>query len=106
VLCAQPWWTLRDNCFIASRDGLQARLIASQDGDLMPVKRIAALALEWVRPWAAADERPWLDRLEASIAAGLPYARQRRLLLRSGCLGDVVAALAREFRVDLNSPAA
>jgi carboxylate-amine ligase len=106
VLCAQPWWTLRDNCFIASRDGLQARLIASQDGDLMPVKRIAALVLEWVRPWAAADERPWLDRLESSIAAGLPYARQRRLLLRSGCLGDVVAALAREFRVDLHAPAA
>jgi carboxylate-amine ligase len=103
ALASQPWWTLRDNCFIASRDGLEARLIASQEGDLMPLKRIAALVLEWVRPWAAADERPWLDRLEASMAAGLPYARQRRLLRRSGCLKEVVAALTREFRDDLHA---
>ncbi|MEX1322991.1 MAG: YbdK family carboxylate-amine ligase [Synechococcaceae cyanobacterium] len=101
ALASQPWWTLRDNCFIASRDGLKARVIASQDGDLMALRRIAAQVLEWVRPWAAADERPWLDRLEASIASGLPYARQRRLLRRSGCLWEVVAALGREFRAGL-----
>jgi carboxylate-amine ligase len=103
ALAPQPWWELRDNCFVASRDGLEARLIASPEGDLMPLRRIAALVLAWVRPWAAADERPWLDRLEASIAAGLPYVRQRRLLRRSGSLAEVVAALARAFRADLQA---
>jgi carboxylate-amine ligase len=100
-LAAQPWWTLRENCFIASRHGLEARLITSQEGDLMPLRRIAALVLEWVRPWAAGDERPWLDRLEASIASGLSYRRQRRCWRQSGCLREVVAALGREFRADL-----
>jgi carboxylate-amine ligase len=103
ALAPQPWWTLRDNCFIASRDGIQARLIASQDGDLIALRRLARLVLEWVRPWAAADERPWLDRLEASIAAGLPYLRQRRQLGRGGSLRQVVAGLGREFRADLGA---
>lgn len=100
-LAPQPWWLLRDNCFIASRDGIEASLIASQDGDLIPLKRIAALVLALVRPWAAADEHPWLDRLEASIAAGLPYGRQRLLLNRGGSYQQVVAALAGEFRAGL-----
>ncbi len=101
ALAPQPWWILRDNCFIASRDGLEAELIASQEGDLMPLKRIAALVLGWVRPWAAADEHPWLDRLEASIATGLPYGRQRLLLQRGDSFQAVVAALAGELRADL-----
>jgi glutamate---cysteine ligase / carboxylate-amine ligase len=101
ALAPQPWWILRDNCFIASRDGLEACLIASPDGDLMPLKWIAALVLGWVRPWATADEHPWLDHLEASIATGLPYVRQRQLLRRGGRCQEVVAALAGEFRADL-----
>jgi carboxylate-amine ligase len=101
LLAPQPWWILRDNCFIASRDGLEACLIASPDGDRMPLKRIATLVLGWVRPWATADEHHWLDHLEASIAAGLPYVRQRLLLRRGGSYQQVVAALAGEFRADL-----
>jgi carboxylate-amine ligase len=101
ALAPQPWWILRDNCFSASRDGIEASLIASQDGDRMPLKRLAALVLGWVRPWAAADEHPWLDRLEASITAGLPYVRQRLLLRRGDSVQGVVAALAGEFRADL-----
>jgi carboxylate-amine ligase len=98
-----PWWSLKDNCFIASRDGLDAHLIVNGDGDLMPLRRIAHTVLAQVRPWAAAEEMPWLDRLEASIAAGLPYARQRRLLRGGGSLGELVAALQREFRGDLGA---
>jgi glutamate---cysteine ligase / carboxylate-amine ligase len=76
ALAPQPSWELRDNCFVASRDGLEARLTASPEGDLMPLRR---------------------------IAAGLPYVRQRRLLRRSGSLPAVVAALARAFRADLQA---
>jgi carboxylate-amine ligase len=101
VLAPQPWWILRDNCFIASRDGIGASLIASQDGDRMPLRQIAALVLAWVRPSATADELPWLDQLEASIAAGLPYMRQRLCLPSAGSYREVVAGLAREFRADL-----
>jgi carboxylate-amine ligase len=101
ALAPQPWWILRDNCFSASHDGIEAVLIASQDGDRMPLKRLAALVLGWVRPWAAVDEHPWLDRLEASITAGLPYLRQRLLLRRGDTFQGVVAALAGEFRADL-----
>jgi hypothetical protein len=67
----------------------------------MPLRQIAALVLGWVRPWATADELPWLDQLEASIAAGLPYMRQRLQLKRDGRYQGVVAGLAREFRADL-----
>jgi carboxylate-amine ligase len=101
VLAPQPWWMLRDNCFIASRDGMEASQIASLEGDRIPLRQIAALVLGWVRPWATADERPWLDRLEASIAAGLPYTRQRLQRNRDGRYQGVVAALADEFRAGL-----
>jgi glutamate---cysteine ligase / carboxylate-amine ligase len=87
---------LRENRFIAARDGMDAALIAS-DGNRTQVRLLVDVLLDRCRPHAAAlgcaDE---LDRVEA-LAERTGADRQREWLDETRCFGEVSARLAGCF---------
>ncbi|MEB3321455.1 MAG: YbdK family carboxylate-amine ligase [Synechococcaceae cyanobacterium] len=94
------WWYLKENCFAASRYGLDARLIVTDEGDVRPLAAVARELLERIAPHAADDETPHLRRLAEALPGGLPYQRVRRVLAASGSLEAVVRALTEELRAE------
>ncbi|WP_411867162.1 YbdK family carboxylate-amine ligase [Vulcanococcus limneticus] len=101
-----PWWSQKDNGYAACRDGLEAQLITSADGDLQPLRAVAQRTFRLIEPFAAPDELPRLRRLAAALEADLPYRRQRQLHGASGSLPAVVRALAQELRADVEAGSA
>jgi carboxylate-amine ligase len=94
------WWYLKENCFWASRHGIDAQLIVDDQGALRPLREVARLTLESVEAFAEADERPGLQRLRHSLESGLPYQRQRRIHARTGSLRTVVGELCDMLRAE------
>ena len=94
------WWYLKENGFAACRYGLEARLIVSDEGEVMPLRAVALTTLERIAPHLADDEVPHLARLRQSIDTGLPYERARRVLAESGTMAAVVRSLAAELRAE------
>jgi carboxylate-amine ligase len=88
---------LRENRFLAARDGMQARLIEPAASGLRPVRDRLAELLDACAPHARvlgcvaalADVR--------ELAAAPGAARQRELAERAGSLEGLVAALSDEF---------
>jgi len=91
------WWSLKDNCFTASRFGIDAKLIASEEGDVLPLLDVALCTLALIEPFAEPDEQPHLERLVRDVESGLPYARQRRLFKKTESLHAVVGSLMEEL---------
>ncbi len=90
-----PWWAHKDNCYIASRNGLSSKLINSARGDVVPVAGLIAETLSAVEPHARRlGEDSYLTVLERMIARGGPYSEQRRLLREHGSLSAVVRVLS------------
>jgi carboxylate-amine ligase len=94
------WWYLKENGFAACRYGLDARLIVSDEGDVLPLREVALTTLERIAPHLAADEAPHLAGLRRSIDTGLPYQRARRVLAEGGTVAAVVRSLAGELRAE------
>ncbi|KEF43114.1 MAG: hypothetical protein ER33_02620 [Cyanobium sp. CACIAM 14] len=94
------WWYLKENCFWASRHGIDAQQIVDERGAVLPLRQLAITTLASVEAFAAEDERPALHRLRRSLERGLPYQRQRRLLHRTGSLRGVVRDLCGELRAE------
>ena len=93
-----PWWSQKDNCYVASRDGLDALLIGDEQGRLVPVLDMIDATLDAVRPHlAGGGEADHLARLRSTAASGGPYTEQRQLYDELGSLPAVVAALAEEL---------
>ncbi|MEN8107969.1 MAG: carboxylate--amine ligase, partial [Pseudomonadota bacterium] len=97
------WWFLKDNCFIASRFGIDAQFIINEKGDLAQLQDVALRTLELISPYAdPVTERPHLDHLCERIDSGLPYNRQRAVMRDTGSFKEVVhslsLALAQETR--------
>ena len=97
-----PWWLLKDNCFAASRYGIDARLMVDETGTVVPLRRLALETLERAGAAALAEERSGLALLRREILEDdLPYQRQRRWRAAGLSLPDLVAALIRELRDEL-----
>jgi carboxylate-amine ligase len=94
------WWYLKENCFSASRRGIDAPLILNDAGDLLPLRQVARTTLDHIEPFAAQDERAGLQRLRRNLEDGLPYQRQRRSAGHSGSLRTLVHELCEELRQD------
>ncbi len=89
------WWSLKDNCFIASRFGIDAQFIVNETGDLEPLRSVALRTLEQITPFTdPAIAQPHLRHLRSMLDDGLPYARQRAVFNDSGSLEEVVRAMA------------
>jgi carboxylate-amine ligase len=101
------WWSLKDNCFIASRFGIDAQFIINEKGDLARLKDIAFRTLEAISPHAdPLTERPHLDRLHDRIDSGLPYARQQAVYRKTGTFEAVVQSLAEALKQEVTEMAA
>lgn len=96
------WWSLKDNCYAASRFGAEANLIVDDAGAIRSLRELARQTLAQIQPAATLDERPYLERLAAALETGLPYQRQRRLLQLGGTLPAVVEGLVAELRLELD----
>lgn len=95
------WWSLKDNCFVASRYGIDARLIADDDGRIIAMRDAVRATLAAIAPCIEADEQPYLQRLAEAVDAGLPYVRQRRVLAESGSLREVTRSLVVALRDEI-----
>lgn len=96
------WWYRKENAYGASRFGLEARLIVSDEGEVAPLRQVARSTLERIAPHAGPGEGPHLERLERRIASGLlPYERQRHRYAGTGSMNAVVGGLVEELRDDL-----
>ncbi|MFU8817292.1 MAG: carboxylate-amine ligase, partial [Pseudomonadales bacterium] len=71
------WWSLKDNCFVASRYGIDAMVVVDDDGRVVALRDVAQTMFRAIAPFAEADETPYLQRLEQTVSGGLPYVRQR-----------------------------
>jgi carboxylate-amine ligase len=96
------WWYRKENAYGASRFGLEARLIVSDEGEVAPLRQVARSTLERIAPYAEPGEGPHLERLERTIANGLlPYERLRYQYARTGSMNAVVRSLVEELRDEL-----
>ncbi len=96
------WWSLKDNCYIASRYGIDARFIVNEQGDIEALRDIALRMLDQVTPYTDAHSgRPHLERLRSLIDDGPPYSRQRNIQRDSGSLEEVVRSLCRELQQEI-----
>lgn len=97
-------WVLRDNCFLASRFGLDARVAVNDAGDATTLEQLARSLLDRLAPYAQAHrDTGHLERLAETVAAGIPCERQRRVYAKSGSLKAVTEATAAELSGDLSA---
>ena len=91
-----PQEVLRANLWRAAREGLRARLLHPESGDLVDVWRLADDFVSWLRPVLRADGD--LEFVEQRLAwlreAGGGSARQRQVFGDQGTFAAVVDALA------------
>ena len=93
-----PDWANKDNCYVASRDGLDALLIADERGRVAPIGDMIDATLHAVEPHAAhRGEANHLATLRSTVQRGGLYAEQRHLQEQRGSLPAVVEALTEEL---------
>lgn len=97
-----PAWRVRENKWRASRHGMEADYITSNDGDSMPVRDYLLRTLEELEADGYMEPSQYLDDLQR-IGRGAPTSaeRQRALYDRTGSFDDVTKALADEFEDDV-----
>ncbi|MEM6327181.1 MAG: glutamate--cysteine ligase [Bacteroidota bacterium] len=99
----QPW-IVRENKWRATRHGLDADVISTNDGDNGPLRDLIPQLVEQMQP--IADRLgcgPHLAAIPGHIDAGTSSDRQRAAFARSKRLPDVVAHVAREFRESVDA---
>jgi glutamate---cysteine ligase / carboxylate-amine ligase len=94
------WWLHKDNCYVASRYGIDARAAAA-DGRAAGLRSLTLATLEAVMPFADTAEAGYLEHLQRAMADGLPYVRQRRTFAAKSSLGAVVRSLVGGLREEV-----
>ena len=99
-----PWWVHKDNCYLAARDALEAKLIATPDGRWVWLCDVVEQLMIELNGDALAGERGLLAPLTANLAnQTLGYQRQRAVRAAGGSWRDVVDDQWRRFRADLDT---
>ncbi len=94
-------WSVRENKWRAARHGIDAEIIADDEGSLIPIADALALLVDELDPVAA--ELGCRDELRHTldvVAKGPSYLRQRDVVASGGALVDVVDSLIEELRTD------
>ena len=98
-------WVVRQNKWRAARHGLEAEIIADEQGRLVPLRTAVEEAVEELTP--VATRLGCVDELRLNLetlADGASYERQRRVVAAGGSLVDVVDSLIAEFENDRPTP--
>ncbi|MDQ4098584.1 MAG: glutamate--cysteine ligase [Actinomycetota bacterium] len=94
-------WTVRQNKWRAARHGLEASIIADEDGRQVPLPEAVADVVRELGPTAhelgCTDE---LAQILEILDTGPSYLRQRQIVADGGTLADVVDSLTAELRTD------
>ena len=98
-----PLWRVRENKWRASRHGMEADYIVSNDGASMPVRHYLQRTLEQLSVDGFIDPNSRYFENLKRIADGAPTSadRQRALYERTGSFDAVTRALADEFEDDV-----
>jgi len=94
-------WVVRQNKWRAARHGLEAEIIADDEGRRVPLRQAVEDTVETLSPVAAS--LGCLDELRLNLDTlrdGASYERQRRIVACGGSLIEVVDALVSEFEAD------
>jgi glutamate---cysteine ligase / carboxylate-amine ligase len=98
-------WVVRQNKWRAARHGLEAEIIADEQGRLVPLRTAVEETVEELMP--VATRLGCVDELRLNLdtlADGASYERQRRVVAAGGSLVDVVDLLIAEFENDRPTP--
>jgi glutamate---cysteine ligase / carboxylate-amine ligase len=91
-------WVIRENKWLAARDGLDGSVIVDDQGTLRPTRSVIDELVDQLAPAAAelgcATELASVRRILAELPG---YARQRRIVEHGGGLADVVDHLVAEL---------
>jgi carboxylate-amine ligase len=100
---ALPWWIERDNAYVASRYGRDARMVIDAAGRTVAMADLVERLLACVAPHAAAlGEGAYLATLAARWRTGLGYERRRAALAASGSFVQVVREMADDLSYELS----
>ncbi len=94
-------WVVRQNKWRAARHGIDAEIIADDDGRRVPLRQAVDELVGQLSP--VAERLGCVDELQRNLATlehGPSYARQRRIVAGGGTLVDVVDSLVAEFESD------
>jgi glutamate---cysteine ligase / carboxylate-amine ligase len=97
---ALHWWLQKDNCYVASRYGIDANVAAGHDR-IASLRAVASETLQAVMPFAAADETDYLGNLQQAVSGALPYQQQRRVFATTSSYRAVVRSLVAAMREDI-----
>jgi carboxylate-amine ligase len=103
-----PAWRVRENKWRASRHGMEADYLTSNDGDSMPVRAYLKRTLTELAADGFLDATSLHTTDLLAIADGAPTSseRQRAIFERTGSLDEVARAVASEFEDDILSKSA
>lgn len=98
-------WIVRENKWRAARRGLDADIIADEQGTLVPLKHAIVELVDELSP--IADRLGCFSELQTVVGIvgrGPSYARQREVVAGGGTLVDVVDSLVDELKNDRPAP--
>jgi carboxylate-amine ligase len=103
-----PAWRVRENKWRASRHGMEADYLTSNDGDSMPVRAYLKRTLTELAADGFLDATSLHTTDLLAIADGAPTSseRQRAIFERTGSLDEVARSVASEFEDDILSKSA
>jgi carboxylate-amine ligase len=94
-------WSVRENRWLAARHGVNADLIATDEGHRMPAEELLASLVDRLTPTASRlGARAELEDVLEIWSLGPSYLRQRRVVEAGGTFEDVATHLAEELATD------
>ena len=94
-------WSVRENRWLAARHGVNADLIATDEGHRMPAEELLGSLVDRLIPMATRlGARTELEDVLEIWSLGPSYLRQRRIVEAGGTFEDVATQLAEELASD------
>jgi carboxylate-amine ligase len=104
ILQSVPWWVHKDNCYLAARDALEAKIISSPDGSWLWLRDVVDQLLADLSADVLDAERaliaPLIQNLERET---LGFQQQEAIVRAGGSWRDVVADSWARLQADIAS---